>query len=230
MTHPIPSSESSPTPSHMHMPSVKNRTIIMFHQWPFLKTKALFFINQNPLNGSRYQLAVLKFCVYVFVGHGFQGLHRGMPRAFSTFLIGFLPPMIMSNLNIRSFTLGGGGGGGGEIYLNLLYPTHVFFMLCNHETHFGCCHITELTTHSLRMMNDHNHAHIPNSMGCPRAYVMQNVNACISCYMYNEHYMKQFINRTLYQVPWIIIFNTYNLHPFMLIYITHTYQHIQHFI
>ena len=187
----------------------------------FYKSKS---IERFPISTCSSQI----LCVYVFVGHGFQGLHRGMPRAFSTFLIGFLPPMIMSNLNIRSFTLGGGGGG--EIYLNLLYPTHVFFMLCNHETHFGCCHITELTTHSLRMMNDHNHAHIPNSMGCLRAYVMQNVNACISCYMYNEHYMKQFINRTLYQVPWIIIFNTYNLHPFMLIYITHTYQHIQHFI
>ena len=40
------------------------------------------------------------------------------------------------------------------------------------------------------------------------------------------HYMEQFINRTLCQVTWIIISKTYNLHPFMLIYITPIYQHI----
>ena len=105
------------------------------------------------------------------------------------------------------------------IYPFLLCPTHVFFMLCNHETHFGHCLITELTTHSPRMINDHNHEHTPNIMRCPSAYAMKNVNACVSCYMYNEHYMEQFINCTSCQVPWIIISKTYNLHPFMLIYI-----------
>ena len=111
----------------------------------------------------------------------------------------------------------------GGIYPFFLCPTHVFFMLCNHETHFGRCPITELTTHSPRMINDYNHAHTPDSMRCPHAYAMQIANACISYYMYNEHYMKQFINRTSCQVPWIIISKTYNLHPFMLIYITHIY-------
>ena len=48
----------------------------------------------------------------------------------------------------------------------------------------------------------------------------------ISCYMYNEHYMEQFINRTLCQLSWIIISKAYNFHPFMLIYITPIYQHI----
>ena len=114
----------------------------------------------------------------------------------------------------------------GGIYPFLLCLTHVFFMLCNHETHFGHYPITELTTHSLRMMNNYNHAYTPNTMQCPRAYAMQNANACISCYMYNEHYMEQFINRTSCKVPWIIISKTYNLHTFMLIYITHIYQHI----
>ena len=78
----------------------------------------------------------------------------------------------------RFFTRGG-------IYPFLLCLTHVFLMLCNHETHFGRCLITELTTHSPKMMNDHNHAHAPNTMRCPRAYAMQNDNACISYYMYN---------------------------------------------
>ena len=111
----------------------------------------------------------------------------------------------------------------GGIYPFLFCPTHVFFMLCNHETHFRHCPIIEFTTHSPRIMNYHNHAHTPNTMRCPRAYAMQNANACISCDMYNEHYMKQFINCTSCQLPWIIISKTYNLHPFMLIYITHIY-------
>ena len=112
-----------------------------------------------------------------------------------------------------------------SIYPFFLCSTRVFLMLCNHETHFGRYPITELTTHSPRMMNDHNHAHTQyNAMS--HAYAMQNANACMSCYIYNEHYMKQFINRTSCQVPWIIILKTYNLHPFMLIYITHIYQHI----
>ena len=114
----------------------------------------------------------------------------------------------------------------GGIYPFLLCPTHVFFMLCKHETQFGRCPIIELTTHSPRMTNDYNYAHTPNTMRCPRAYAMQNANACISCYMHNEHYMEQFINRTSCQVPWIIISKTYNLHLFMLIYITHIYQHV----
>ena len=89
----------------------------------------------------------------------------------------------------------------GGICSFLLCLTHLFFMLCNHETYFGRCPITELTTHSPRQMNDHNHAYTPNTMRCSRAYAMQNANACISCYMYNEHYTEQFINRTLCQVP-----------------------------
>ena len=125
----------------------------------------------------------------------------------------------MSNQEYWVFTQGG-------IYPFLLCLTHVFFMLWNHETHFGRCPIIELTSHSPRMMNDYNHAHTHDSIQCPRAYAMQNVNACISCYMYNEHYMEQFISRTSCQVPWIIISKIYNLHPFMLIYITHIYQHI----
>ena len=40
------------------------------------------------------------------------------------------------------------------------------------------------------------------------------------------HHMKQFINRTLCQVPLIIISKAYNLHQLMLIYATLIYQHI----
>ena len=150
------------------------------------------------------------------MGHGFSGSHRRTPRASPT-LFGL--SLSVASEPVRVFHP--------REYLSfLLCPTLVFFMLCNHETHFGRCLITELTTHSPRMMNDYNHAHTLDSMRYPCAYAMQNANACISCYMFNEHYMEQFINRTSCQVPWIIISKTYNLHQFMLIYITHIHQHI----
>ena len=147
------------------------------------------------------------------MGHGFSGAHRRTPHAFRTLSRTFIVGCIFLTKNIGFFTRGG-------IYPILVCPAHVFFMLCNHETHFGHCPSTELTTHSSRMMNDYNHAHTPDSMRCPCAYAMKNSNACISCYMYNEqYYMEQFISRTSCQVLWIIISKTYNLHPFMLIYI-----------
>ena len=83
---------------------------------------------------------------------------------FRVFTVGRRTPSLTATTG--SFTRGG-------IYLFLLCPTHVFSMLRNHETHFGRCPITELTTHLLKMMNDHNHAHTPNTMRCPHAYAMQ---------------------------------------------------------
>ena len=44
--------------------------------------------------------------------------------------------------------------------------THIFFMSCNRETPLDVVQGIELTTHSPRIMNDYNHAHIPNSMRC----------------------------------------------------------------
>ena len=161
------------------------------------------------------------------MGHGFLGSQARTSHAFPTISRTFIAGCICLTKNIGFFTRWG-------IYIFFLCPTHVFFMLCNHGTHFGRCPFIELTTHSPRMMNDYNHAHTPDSMRCTHAYAMQNANACISCYMYNEHYMEQFINCTSCQVPWIIISNAHNLHLFMLIYLnTHKstyFQHIQHAI
>ena len=107
-----------------------------------------------------------------------------------------------------------------DVYPYLLLPNTYFFSCHeNCETLLDFVQGTKLTTHLPIIMNDYNHANTPDSMRCPRAYVMQNANACISCYMYNEHYMEQFINRTSCQVPWIIISKTYNLYSCMLIYI-----------
>ena len=122
-------------------------------------------------------------CVYAFVSHGISCSHRKTQRAFSTLSQTFITGCICLTKNTGFFTREG-------IYPFLLCLTHVFFMLCNHETHFGHCSITELTTHSPRMMNDHNHAHKPNTCGVPLHMQCKNVNARTSCYMYKEHYMK----------------------------------------
>ena len=109
-------------------------------------------------------------------------------RTPSQHFYGLSPPVIMSNRNYRVFHP--------MWYLSLLampntHIFHFFFLLCDHETHFGRCPITELTTHSPRMMNDHNHAHnVPVQMQC------KNANACTSCYMYNECYMDNTIHTT----------------------------------
>ena len=90
--------------------------------------------------------------IYVFVGHGFSSSHHKMLCAFPTLSRTFIVGCICLTKNNGFFTQW-------CIYLFLLCPTHVFFMLCNHETHFVRCPITKLTTHSPRMMNDYNHAH-----------------------------------------------------------------------
>ena len=152
------------------------------------------------------------------MGHRFLGSHRRTSHAFQTLSRTFIVGCICLTKNTAFFTRGG-------IYPFLLCPTHVLFILCNHETHFGRCPITELTTHSLRMMNDHNHSHTPNTMQCPRAYT--------SCYMYKEHYMKH-LHSIFYTKYYGKLYQTHDLHPFMLIYLnTHIstyFQHIQHVI
>ena len=125
VTHPIPCPDSSPTPSHMHMPSVKNRTVIMFHQWPFFKTKDFCFINQNPLDGSRYQLALSKFRVFMHLwAMDFRVYTVGRCMSFRHFY--YLSPLvIMSNHECRVFHHRGEGG----IYPNLQCLTHIFSFL-----------------------------------------------------------------------------------------------------
>ena len=65
MTHPIPCPESSPTPSHMYMSSVKTKLPFCSINGHFFKIKAFCFINKNSLDGSRYQLDFPKFCVFI---------------------------------------------------------------------------------------------------------------------------------------------------------------------
>ena len=102
----------------------------------FSKTKAFCFINQNPLGNLRYQLVFTKFRVF-FVGSEFPGSHHRLRTPSDTFT-NFHRWIHMSNREYRVFHPRG--------YLSLLaIPNtgifHFLFLLCNHETHFGCCPI-----------------------------------------------------------------------------------------
>ena len=69
VTHPIPCPESSPTPSHMHMSSVK--TVILFYK--------LKFIVQTTIFTCFYQV------LCVFVGSEFSGSHHRLRTPSDTF-------------------------------------------------------------------------------------------------------------------------------------------------
>ena len=97
----------------------------------------------------------------------------------------------------------------GGIYPILLRPTHVYFFFSCYaivSLDFGRCPIFELTPHSLRMVNNHYHAHTPDSTRCYCAYEMK---IC--------HFMPYYVTcimRATYNISksWIIIFSTYNFH------------------
>ena len=117
VTHPVPFPESSPTLSHMHMPSVK--TVIYVPSMTIFQNNFFCFINQNPLDNLRYQLVFTKFRVFLCVAN-FWGLTAGfarLPTLLQTFIAGY----ICLTKNTGFFTRGG-------IYPFLLYPTHVFFI------------------------------------------------------------------------------------------------------
>ena len=96
------------------------------------KTKVFFFINQNPLDGFRYQLVFTKFRVFMHLwAIDFRVFTIGCCMPFQHFY-GLSPPVIMSNRNYRVFHPG-------SIYPNLLCPTHIFHFFQNCTTHFGRC-------------------------------------------------------------------------------------------
>ena len=118
VTHHVLCLKSSPTPSHMHMPSVKNRHLCSINDH-FSKTKVFCFINQNPLDKLRYSLVFTKSRLFLWVVN-FQGLIVGFTRLSilsRTFIVGY----ICLTKNTGFFTRWG-------IYPFLLYPTHVFFI------------------------------------------------------------------------------------------------------
>ena len=92
------------------------------------------------------------------------------------------PSMIMSNLNTRSFTLGG-------IYPNLVCPTHVFFIFKT-VTHFGRCPMLPIPPSNTKYSVDLYHA--LTLMSCD-VLVHNALQSChcsfIPCYIYDECYM-----------------------------------------
>ena len=140
---------------------------LMFNPMTLFSKQNLFcFINQNPLDKPQIFIYSVKSRVFMHLWTIDFRVFTTRCSTPSQHFYGLSPSVIMSNRNYRVFHQWG-------IYPFLLCPTHIFFMLCNHETHFGRCPITELTTHSPRMMNDHNRAHTPNTIRCPHAYAMQ---------------------------------------------------------
>ena len=182
MTHPVPCPESSPTPSHMHMPSVKtviyvpSMTIFPKQSFLFYKSKS---IGQTPIFTCFYQVPC------VFMGSEFPGSHRRLRTPFKTFAY-FHYWIHMSNQEYQVFYPMG--------YLSLLAipNTHIFhflFLLCNRETHFGRCPILPSppsnTKHSVDLPCTHNipsntkhsvdlyHALTPMSCDVPCVNAMQ---------------------------------------------------------
>ena len=106
--------ESSPTPSHMHMPSVK--TIIG--------------VSPNDLTHwttLQYLFNFIKSCVFLWAN--FRGLIAGFACLLTlsrTFIIGYICPI---NNKIWVFYPGGGGGGGGGDLLHLASSKHMRFII-----------------------------------------------------------------------------------------------------
>ena len=92
----------------------------------------------------------------------------------------------------------------------LLHPnTHDLVLLLFYTTvslDFRRCPISELTTHSPRMVNNQHHAHTPDSTQCDRAYEMQ---SCHFMWCHATCTIRATCN--IYKFR-IIIFPTYNFH------------------
>ena len=133
----------------------------------------------------------------------FRGLTAGFARLSTlsrTYIVGRIS---LTENNFGSFSLGG-------IFPIFLHPnTRNLVLLLFYTTmslDFGRCPISELTTHSPRMVNNQHHAHTPDSTRCDRLYEMQ-----------SYHFMRCHATCTIratcniYKFQ-IIIFPTYNFH------------------
>ena len=112
--------------------------------------------------------------------------------------------------------------------LSLLADTwHIFSVSCNRATLLDVIPFTVPNQSNIKR-----NVNIPTMHSLPTqcdasVHIQCKMSLHVSlCYMYNEHYIEQFITCTLCQVPLIIRSKAYNLHSFMLIYITPIYQQI----
>ena len=156
----------------------------------------------------------------LFVGSGFLVSHHELnkPRHFyGLSLLG-----TMSDHNWRVFHLRGGGGGGG-IYPFLLIPDTYFPFHVTMRLYWTLSHLPTTPTQTLNAVSIYQpctHTHEIRCFPCICNAKYHCMLAHVACII---HYMEQFINHILCQVPCIIISKAYNLHPFLLIYMTPIY-------
>ena len=162
---------------------------------------------------------IFKIHAPFFMGSGFLVSHRRIhrPRHF----YGLSPLGTMSDHNWRVFHPTGD--------LSLLADNCHIFSLSFQSTAQVCWTLSYLpsstnqTSNTVSIYQPCTHTQ-PNAMPpCIYNAKFHYILAHVTCII---HYIEQFINRNLCQVPWIIISKAYNLHPFMLIYVTPIYQHI----
>ena len=155
----------------------------------------------------------------LFMGSGFLVSYRGLRKPRNFYRLSLLGTM--SDHNWRVFHSRG------------IYPFFLildtYFLYHFNQSRDSIRHCPIYQAHSI---NTKYNVDLPTMHSHPTQYVALVHIQCkmplhvISCYMYNAHYMEQFINRTICQVPLIIISKAYNLHLFMLIHITPIHQHI----
>ena len=172
VTHPVTCPESSLTPSHMHMPSVKT-VIYVPSMTIFPKQKLLFykskFIGQTPIFPCFYQV------LCVFVGSEFSRFLRRLRTPSNTFT-NFHRWIHMYNQKYQIFHPKG--------YLSLLAipDTHIFhflFLLCDREAHFRRCPILPSPPSNTKHSVDLYHALTPMSCDVPRINAMQCHYMCL---------------------------------------------------
>ena len=165
----------SPTPSHMHMPSVKTVTGITndpcikpspTHQYPMQVPMG----NQSRVNPDSYHTTRSLCDKHDRVSSLGNRTFWLTPRVSSTYTElfgshrGSLTPMFQA-FHLRGLTVP-----------FLPRPTHIiyiYFYVLNCETFIRRRPKYELTTHSSTvMMDDPTHAHTPNITRCPYAYAM----------------------------------------------------------
>ena len=212
MTHPIPCPESSPTPSHMYMPSVKTKpSLCSINGHFFFQNKSFLFYKSKSIGRFPISTCISQVsCVYAFVGHGFSGLHRRTPHAFPPFLRGFHHRLScltsIPGLSPLREKGGGGGGGGGGYLFQFAMPNTYIFHFQNRATHFGHCpmlpspasntkhNVDQPCTHNIPSNTKHSvdlyHALTPMSCDVLVHNAMQSCHCSfIPCYIYDECYM-----------------------------------------
>ena len=166
MTHPVLCTESSTTPSHMHMPSVK--TVIYVPSMTIFTKQKLFFYKSKSIGQT-----LIFTCFYqvpcVFVGRKFLRSYYKLRTPFDIFE-NFHRWIHMFNQEYHIFHPRG--------YLSLLaIPNtcifHFLFLLCDRETHFGRCPILPSPPWNTKHSVDLHHSLTPMSCDVPCINAMQ---------------------------------------------------------